>query len=216
LIVPGITPSTEDPYAAWAASYPPRAHNPLMEVEQAAVIELLPPVQGARVLDAGCGTGRYCDVLAAAGAARVVGLDRSPAMLRRAARATCRLRADLARLPLADASFDLVLSGLVLPDVPELTPVLGEWARVLRPGGLVICSTLHPRGRELGWTRTFDTATGAQALPAFWHTLQDLGTAFNALGLRIEAFSEPCLDARHQVGPRLPVALVVRARRRHL
>ena len=73
-----------DPYAAWAPSYPPRAHNALMHVEEKAVTGLLPDVSGCTVLDAGSGTGRYVRLLNDRGATRVVGVDSSMAMLRRA------------------------------------------------------------------------------------------------------------------------------------
>lgn len=201
-----------DPYAAWAESYPPRAHNPLMEVEQAAVLELLPSLSGLTVLDAGCGTGRYTRVLEKIGAARVVGLDRSEAMLRRGVRGP-RIRGDLRQIPLANASFDVVVSGLALSDVADPIPVVREWARVLRRGGILVCSTLHPRGRELGWTRTFETSTGTHTLPAFWHTLDDYRVACHAAGLSVEAFAEPSLASHYLRRSEEPVALILRARR---
>lgn len=203
---------TEDPYAEWAECYPPRAHNLLMEVEQAAVLELLPAISGLAVLDAGCGTGRYTSILAEGGAMRVVSIDLSLAMLGRVARPYC-VRGDLRSLPITDASFDLVVSGLAINDVPQLTPVFSEWGRVLKPGGIVVCSMLHPRGRELAWTRTFETRTGSHTLPAFWHTLDDCRVASVQAGLSVSAFVEPCLASSDRRRAREAVALVVRARR---
>jgi malonyl-CoA O-methyltransferase len=191
-----------------------------MEVEQAAMEELLPSIGGLSVLDAGCGTGRYARILRAGGGRLVVAVDVSAAMLARAsADGVARVRGDIRALPFADASFDLVVSGLMLPDIAELDRVAREWHRVLRPGGLVVCSTLHPIGADLGWTRTFDTPHGTRALPAFWHSLGDHRRACEAAGLVIEASREPYLkprDRRHDARdphPTVPVALVVRARR---
>jgi 2-polyprenyl-3-methyl-5-hydroxy-6-metoxy-1,4-benzoquinol methylase len=45
-------------------------------------LDRLRPLDGARVLDVGCGSGRYCIAYAARGASRVVGIDFSPEMVR--------------------------------------------------------------------------------------------------------------------------------------
>ncbi len=223
-----------DAYDAWAPSYPPYAHNALMEVEEAAVTAMLPDVAGLTVLDAGSGTGRYTRILSQRGAKRVVALDASMAMLQGAVTTATRIRADLRALPMKDASFELIVAGLVVIDIPDLVPAIRECSRVLRGRGLVIYSTLHPRGQSLGWRRTFDTPGGTRELPAFWHSLADHQAACAAAGLVLDAFSEPALDVRpprppHEgwirgLGPvrspqgsrsheHLPVALVLRAYR---
>jgi malonyl-CoA O-methyltransferase len=204
-----LVTSSHDAYAAWAPSYPPHAHNALMEVEQTAVLELLPPVAGRTVLDAGCGTGRYMRLLAALGA-RVIGVDLSSAMVSRAAALKLPvIRADMSELPIPTSACHLVVSGLAMPDVARLAPVVTEWARVLRHRGVLVYSTLHPIGRDLGWTRTYESADGVRSLPAHWHTLADHCSACVAAGLEVEAVREPALT---RGGP--PVAMVVRARRR--
>jgi malonyl-CoA O-methyltransferase len=201
---PGV--SDHDPYREWAPFYPPAAHNALMEVEEHAMLALLPAVAGRRVLDAGGGTGRYAHLMTARGACQVICVDRSASMLRYAV-VSCRTRADFAALPIASGSLDLVISGLALMDVVDLTSVFLEWSRVLTPGGAVLCSTLHPRGERLGWTRTFDTPAGQRRLPAFWHSLADVRSACARAALTIDAIAEPALEG----APHAPVALVVRA-----
>jgi len=104
---------------------------------------------GEAVLDIGCGTG----TLAIAArrrvgpAGRVHGIDASPEMIARAARKVARARADVTfevavveAMPVPDASFDVVLSTLMLHHVPRLErPQLArEVRRVLRPGGRVL------------------------------------------------------------------------------
>src|SRR6188508_1666267 len=107
-------------YQLWAGSYPPRPHNPLMEVEQETVLALLPDVRELTVLDAGCGSGRYLRVLGERGA-NAIGMDLSPAMLERARETTTRIaRADLRALPFDAMSFDLVVCGLALGDLAEI------------------------------------------------------------------------------------------------
>jgi len=182
-------------YELWAKSYPPRPHNPLMEVEQATVVALLPEVRGQTVLDAGCGSGRYLRELGDRGA-RVIGMDLSPAMLARARETTRRIaRADIRALPFEAMSIDLVVCGLALGDIAELELALIEIARVLRPGGRVVYSVVHPAGEAAGWSRTFESDGQQWAIDGCWHSLDRHRQACVAAGLTIEEWREPELPA---------------------
>jgi SAM-dependent methyltransferase len=116
--------------------------------ERPTTLELLPGVIGKDVLDAGCGSGWYADWFVRHGA-RVIAVDRSARMVElTAARLAGRGRAirgdlsDLRELP--DASFDLILSSLVLHYVEDLPKTFREWGRLLRSGGRLVLSTHHP------------------------------------------------------------------------
>ncbi len=117
--------------------------------ERPAMLAMMPPVQGLRVLDAGCGSGLYGELLLERGA-RVTGIDQSEQMLaharRRLAGRDVELRvADLRQpLPFADGSFDAVVSALVLHYVRDWSTPLAEFRRVLRPSGWLQFSTHHP------------------------------------------------------------------------
>jgi SAM-dependent methyltransferase len=116
-----------------------------------------------RILDAGCGNGRYSRFLMrhADADARIIGFDLSPKMLTRARKRLESDRvshavADLTRLPFGDGEFDAVVCGWVLEHLPNPRPGLRELARVLCPGGkmLLMC--------------TEDTLTGAMC-SRMWH-----------------------------------------------
>jgi len=106
----------------------------------------------AVVIDLGAGTG-YCARLLEARypSARILALDLSPGMLQ-LARAQRRrwfsrsrfVATDAARLAIQDAATDLVFSNLMLPWCEDLRTVFAECQRVLRPGGLLLFSTLGP------------------------------------------------------------------------
>lgn len=101
------------------------------------ILESLGPVRGRRILDLGCGKGRFARVLTARGA-RVVGLDVSPAMLA-AARASgldCVL-GSARRLPFASGSFDAAIAVEVFEHLEPraIDDACDELRRVLRPGG---------------------------------------------------------------------------------
>ena len=196
-------------YARWAPTYPPSPHNRLMEIEQATVLSLLPDLRGLTVLDAGCGSGRYLRELRSRGAS-VIGVDLSLPMLERARNTTSRIaRADIRALPLESMSIDLAVCGLALGDVPEIEPALTEIARVLRPGGRVIYSVVHPAGEAAGWSRTFESDGRQWAIDGFWHSLDRHRQACGAAGLTIEELREPALaEMANQ-----RAVLVVRAQR---
>lgn len=108
------------------------------------LIGRLPPKAVARLLDAGCGTGYALPLLRQRfPQAHIVGLDLSPAMLHRIAEPCCRLAADLERLPLADAGFDLFWSSLAVQWC-DLAVTLREARRILKPGGTLALASLGP------------------------------------------------------------------------
>ena len=194
-------------YALWAATYPPRPQNPLMEIEQRTMLSLLPDLAALTVLDAGCGTGRYLRELEALGA-RAIGIDLSSAMLARARAITSRIaRADICALPFDSMSVDAIVCGLALGDVAHLELALAEMARVVRPGGCVVYSVVHPVGADAGWSRTFEVGGRRVAIDSYWHSSGQHRQACRAAGLRVTAWAEPAL---HQV-PEHPAVLVVRA-----
>ncbi len=181
-------------YALWAETYPPRAHNELMRVEQSAMMRLWKGLPVERALDAGTGTGRNLGLLADQGVPTRLGLDRSTAMLKRAdpwARLIC---GDAAALPFADGAFDLVLASLMAGDLPELLRFTREASRVLRRGGSLVYSDFHPTWADRNWQRTFDSRDGRKwRLPLHPHTLDDHRAALDAAALEPVAIEEPLL-----------------------
>ncbi|UXA18085.1 class I SAM-dependent methyltransferase [Mycobacterium sp. SMC-4] len=113
-------------------------------------LRLLGDVAGATVLDAACGPGLYAAELTARGA-RVIGFDQSPRMVelaeKRVPDGSFRTH-DLAD-PLDwidDHTVDRVLLALAVEYVDDRVAALREFRRVLRPGGALVLSRLHPTG----------------------------------------------------------------------
>jgi SAM-dependent methyltransferase len=114
-------------------------------------------LRGARVLDAGCGTGRLAAALADSGLARVWGVDPSPEMLA-VARAKTRSagfkQGRLESLPFKDGWFDAAVAWLVVHLV-ERPAALRELRRVLRPGGRLAVVTFDPAHFADFWLNRF-------------------------------------------------------------
>jgi malonyl-CoA O-methyltransferase len=187
--------SPQQAYAVWAETYPPRPHNPLMELEQSAVEPIIRSLDPVRALDVGTGTGRYLPLLAAAGARTVVGVDLSLPMLSHNPHARARVCGDARRLPFPDASFDLVCSSLMAGDVEDLGEWIGEAARVLAPNGHLVYSDFHPDGTSKNWRRTFRTTEGRLLeLSFFPHAIEQHVTLIGQASLAVRAIREPRPD----------------------
>lgn len=218
-------------YALWAEHYPAHAHNPVMQAEERAMLSLMPTgLAGRRVLDAGCGSGRYLLHALRRGATRLTGVDASPAMLRRAGEELAGpggeavielLESSVEAMPVSSAWADLTVCGLVLGHLEQLAPALAELCRVTRPGGTLLCSDVHPIGHALGWRRDFKSGGRRYAVRHTPHLYSHWHAACAHLGLAIEQVLEPMLDpadipAGAHFDPMaldVPVVLVFRLRR---
>jgi SAM-dependent methyltransferase len=151
-----------------------------------AELDRLPLAPSARLLDAGCGSGRTLDELARYG--RVSGVDLSPEAV-----AAARLRghddvhvARVEELPFGDATFDVVTCLDVVEHTPDDRETLAELWRVTRPGGLLVVTV--PAYQAL-WSwhdevnlhfRRYDSPSlRAAARCAGWEIVAD--THFNSL-----------------------------------
>jgi SAM-dependent methyltransferase len=116
-------------------------------VNTPAFLGMLPSVAGLRTLDLGCGEGHNTRLLARQGA-EVVALDISEQFVRAASELAAagihHVVADGAVLPFVSSSFDAVTAFMSLMDMADPERTLQEVARVLRPGGLLQFSVVHP------------------------------------------------------------------------
>jgi SAM-dependent methyltransferase len=115
-----------------------------------AFLALLPPIAGLRGLDVGCGEGANTRQLAGLGA-KMSAVDIAPTFVRyaQASEACDPLGIDYAigdamQLPFDDGAFEFVTAFMSLMDMPDPGRALREIRRVLRPGGFVQFSILHP------------------------------------------------------------------------
>jgi len=202
--------STRDGYNAWSAIYDSEG-NPLIAFEEPMVDGLLGDVNGLALADIGCGTGRHALRLAARGA-RVTALDFSHGMLEQARKKHGADRVnfiehDIAKpLPLPDRSFDRVICALVIDHVANLEGLFRELARICRPDGRIIISSMHPAMMLKGVQARFtDPATGIETRPeSVPNQLSDYITAIVAAKLHIDHISEHLAD--EQLARRAPRA----------
>jgi predicted TPR repeat methyltransferase len=119
------------------------------------------PADGVTVLDAGCGTGLTGVALRAAGfTGRLVGVDLSPASLDHAAARSVYDELGVADLqePLAlgDGAVGALLCVGVLTYVPDTAAIWREFARVVGPGGVIVCTQRADVWDARGCSRVLD------------------------------------------------------------
>ncbi len=199
---------TASAYDSFAKAYSAQNESSLFNAyyNQPEMLRLAGDVSGRRILDAGCGSGPLTAALGDAGAV-VTGFDGSAAMVD-LARQRLGADADLhvadlgAPLPFADAAFDDVVASLVLHYLQDWAGPLGELRRVLKPGGRLVLSVIHPSVYAIVYPDadyfalsqysedyTFD---GQTVWLTYWHRpLHAITDAFAAAGFRIVTVSEP-------------------------
>ncbi len=177
------------------------------------MLELCGDMQGQRVLDIGCGEGRFCRMLNARGA-EITGLDCTRPLIEEAQKRDADgkyLIADAVNLPFPAASFDVCISYIALVDIQDFRRAIAEMARVLKHGGRVIFSNLQPyaTANMNGWTKDadgkklyfpIDNYTTERTLIGRWRGIEvaqyhrPLGMimrAFIDAGLALRQFREP-------------------------
>ena len=138
--------------------------------EWPAIRSLMPDMNGLDVVDLGCGFGWFCRWAAEQGAVSVLGLDVSEKMLERARAETADARirydrADLEKLQLPKAGFDLVYSSLAFHYIKGFAGLLTTIRQALRPGGRLIFSIEHPIYMAPRRPEWFDDADGGKIWP---------------------------------------------------
>jgi ubiquinone/menaquinone biosynthesis C-methylase UbiE len=138
-------------YLEWAPAYD-EAANPIISLDESVVPALLAETPAGRAVDAACGTGRLSALLAELGH-DVIGVDETEQMLARARERLpgAEFRAgSLTSLPVPDDAADLAVCSLALTHLEDLGTAVAELARVVRPGGRVVISDVHPVMVSLG------------------------------------------------------------------
>ena len=164
-----------------------------VHAEEPVVREILAGYPAGRALDAGCGTGRHTAHLASLGH-EVVGIDCTPEMLEvaKAKAPTARFETgDLTALLLPSDAVDLAVCTLALTHFTHLGQPIAEIARVVRPGGRVVLSDVHPFMVMLG-SQAVDMEDDSSGFTRnFIHQVSDYLAAFRSAGLDVVQCVEP-------------------------
>lgn len=175
-------------YAQWASAYD-EVTNPLVEVEEKALREVLWSLPAGNAVDLCCGTGRVTELLRDLGH-RVRGFDRSTQMLDVARSKNSDIEYELRQVGgqqhALPRDHDLVTCCLALTHFADLSAPMAEIASLLRPGGIAVLSDLHPYFVTLDGQAFFNGPDEtAPWIRNHVHHVSDYLRAFRASGLQV-------------------------------
>jgi ubiquinone/menaquinone biosynthesis C-methylase UbiE len=186
----------EEGYERWAPNYD-HTPNPVIAREERYLVSLLPSLHGKNVLDLACGTGRWLERLLACGASFGAGVDCSNAMLRVATRKTSLCgklaQADCLELPFGPSVFDLAVCSFAVGHIQDLRRMARQLAWVMKPGGDVFVTDLHPDAYAGGWRTGFRDARGAVYIRVFPRLSEEIVRAFFSAGFECLTHVSLCL-----------------------
>lgn len=200
--MPDPDPAQYDPFAEAYRDHAAAApYNALYD--RPATLDLIGPVAGKRILDAGCGPGFYVAELLARGAT-LWGCDASPQMIE-LARERVGDAAELQVHSLEDPfdwieseTIDIVVCALVYHYVNDRRGFLEEVHRMLRPGGALVVSTHHPTADWLRLGASYfavepvtETWSQGWEITAWRMPLTQVAAEFTDAGFLIERLVEP-------------------------
>jgi ubiquinone/menaquinone biosynthesis C-methylase UbiE len=163
-----------------------------------------------RILDVGSGLGRWAIYFSQVSPqSQIYAADFTPSAMASAATMLAKYDfpieyccADAFHLPFDDSSFDLVHSFGLIEDYPNYQDLLAEQVRVLKPGGRLICVTLHLKS----WHALYKRIFGKRYYPfaSYEHDFLpgELKSAFKQLGLQYIELSYA--DPMHRISAGRP------------
>ncbi|MFC3395066.1 class I SAM-dependent methyltransferase [Brenneria rubrifaciens] len=190
-------------YDTWSSLYSNQPFNPLMESEHIILKRKLQTCCLNRsIIDAACGAGRISKLCIEYGAKKILAFDYSNSMIEKCKKINKHsklkvIHGNILNIPLADSSFDILVSSLAIGHVNSLFKVLSEAKRVVKKDGEIIISDFHPIRASCGFTRGFIMNKTYIKLEHFIHDISSWIHCCNQLNLKIVDIQEGFIDEKH-------------------
>jgi len=188
-------------YDLLAAAYDSQSDNLLIYLDDQVFATMSESIscEGKVLADIGCGTGRHWQKLLSEKPSRLIGYDVSEKMLQilrqKFPQAETQVLKDNSLQGLQEGSCDIIISNLVIGYIEDLESAFAEWNRVLKPGGIVMITELHPDALQRGnGVRAFSHDKRTVQIKNYSHPLQKINMLATALQWEALSFIERRID----------------------
>ncbi|MHB8579866.1 MAG: class I SAM-dependent methyltransferase [Ignavibacteriaceae bacterium] len=186
----------EKAYNIWADIYDSDNDNLVFRMEEEILDSLMVTLNlsGKLTLDYGCGTGRNWKRLLKYNAGKIIGCDISQKMLEKLKNKYTEYETYLIKknssLPVKTGTIDFIFSTLVIAQINNLKKTFHEWDRLIKPGGLILLTDLHPDILSAGGKRTFEKNGKVYEIKNYIHSIGKIKKLCESFNMEIVGFKE--------------------------
>ncbi|MGF7230670.1 class I SAM-dependent methyltransferase [Arachidicoccus sp.] len=202
-------------YNLWASTYDNQPENLIMHLNQLVFENIIDRmnIENKKVIDYGCGTGKYWEKIFLKKPSEITGYDTASAMLDKLhqkypnASAYCLEHNKM--LKEGNNSCDIIISSLVVAHIKDLKALFIEWNRILKNGGTVVITDFHPDALQKGATRCFSYNGAPIVINNYIYTLKKIRNMAKKLHWNEIDIFEKKVDDTVKYFYRTPAALEV-------
>ena len=187
-------------YDIWSEFYDLNDDNLVFIMENKILDSLLTKVSlsGKTILDYGCGTGRNWKRFLSLNPAKLIGCDISAGMLEQLRKKYPDYETYLLKrnstIPINKETVDFLFSTLVTAQIKNLKLLFLEWDRILKPGGFVLITDMHPDVLAAGGKRTFEKNGKNYEVKNYIHSIDEIKLISSSLNYKAMEFKEEVIN----------------------
>jgi ubiquinone/menaquinone biosynthesis C-methylase UbiE len=186
------------------------------------ILSMLGNIKGKKILDAGCGAGRECKVLAKKGA-KVIGIDVSDRMIALAKERCKKLNVkffvgDMGKTKFKENYFDMIITIFATMYKKNLKKLFREFKRILKKNGVLLIVVSHPIRKMIKYTKNYfergkhwEIHDGIKFFNYYW-TMEDYINTLISQGFIITEMREPKLKFENYKENFYPHYLILKAK----
>ncbi len=187
-------------YDIWSEIYDQNDDNLVFLMENKILDSLFSKIslRNKTILDYGCGTGRNWKRLLSLSPVKLIGCDISAGMLEQLKKKYSGYEIYLLKnnsfIPINNLNIEFIFSTLVAAQIKNLKSLFLEWDRLLKPGGFILITDMHPEALTAGGKRTFEKNGKHYEVKNYIHSIEEIKLIGSSLNYKIIELKEEIIN----------------------